>query len=147
MARVYNDTFPAIAVQQPWADLIVDGKKDVENRSRHTRFQGNILIHASMKVRWDDVAAHRRSLGLGADEEYDPTLGALIGMVEIVDCVSESRSRWFQKGRYGLVLRNAVRFRSPIPFHGWQAIPFQVPAKKLVGTSAASARPGWLIPK
>jgi len=41
--------------------------------------------------------------------------GGIIGSVEIVDCVTESNSRWFM-GRYGFVLRDP----KPLPFIPWK---------------------------
>ena len=43
-------TFPAISIHQPWADLIVRGIKDIDNRPWLTRFRGNILIQAGKKI-------------------------------------------------------------------------------------------------
>ena len=39
----------ALSVRQPWAWLIVNGWKPIENRSRRTNVRGRILIHASLK--------------------------------------------------------------------------------------------------
>ena len=39
--------FKVIVVRQPWAWLIVNGYKDIENRSWHTNYQGMLLIQAS----------------------------------------------------------------------------------------------------
>lgn len=36
-----------LSVKQPWAALLVNGIKDIENRTRRTTFRGRILIHAS----------------------------------------------------------------------------------------------------
>ena len=36
-----------IVIRQPWAWLIVNGFKDVENRSWNTRYRGTLLIQAS----------------------------------------------------------------------------------------------------
>jgi hypothetical protein len=36
-----------IVVRQPWAWLIVQGFKDIENRSWNTRYRGPLLIQAS----------------------------------------------------------------------------------------------------
>jgi hypothetical protein len=38
----------ALAVRQPWAWLIVNGFKDIENRSRRIHHRGPLLIHASL---------------------------------------------------------------------------------------------------
>ena len=40
----------ALSVRQPWAELIVAGLKDVENRTWRTDYRGPVLIHAGMKI-------------------------------------------------------------------------------------------------
>ena len=37
-----------LVVRQPWAWLIVNGYKDIENRSWRTRYRGALLIHARL---------------------------------------------------------------------------------------------------
>lgn len=44
----------AISIRQPYAYLIVNGKKDIENRNWKTKQRGRVLIHASQKI--DDEA-------------------------------------------------------------------------------------------
>ena len=43
--------------------------------------------------------------------------GAVIGEVDVVECVTESKSPWFV-GRYGFVLANAAAYETPIPCRG-----------------------------
>jgi hypothetical protein len=43
--------------------------------------------------------------------------GHIVGQVDIVNCVTESDSTWFQ-GKYGFVLRNPVAFDKPWPCKG-----------------------------
>ena len=43
--------------------------------------------------------------------------GAIIGEVDIVDCVTKSKSPWFV-GKYGFVLSNPVPYAKPIPYRG-----------------------------
>lgn len=38
-----------ITVKQPWASLIVEGIKDIENRTWKTNFRGRVLVHAAAK--------------------------------------------------------------------------------------------------
>lgn len=82
----------ALSVRQPHASLIVIGMKDVENRHWSTSYRGPLLIHASK---------HLSNTMYG---EYER--GGIVGMVTLVDVVTESSSVWF-KGKYGLVLRDA----------------------------------------
>jgi hypothetical protein len=38
-----------LSIRQPWAWLIVNGHKDVENRSWHTDFRGRVYVQAGVK--------------------------------------------------------------------------------------------------
>lgn len=69
-----------LSVKQPWASLLVNGYKEFEFRSWKTKFRGKVLIHASKSV---DTRVMDRFKTL--DLDY-PT-GAIIGVVEVVDCV------------------------------------------------------------
>ena len=58
----------------------------------------------------------------GADDYYDNDpeesgSGAIIGEVDITNCVDKSDSPWFV-GKYGLVLANPVLYDKPIPYRG-----------------------------
>lgn len=104
----------------------MDGVKDVENRNWPTDFRGPILVHAPKTVDWPAVERLRESLELGATGDYRPTTGAIVGVAEIVDCVSSHPSRFFV-GPYGFVLRGAARLPEPLPARGRLGI-FAVPA-------------------
>ncbi len=135
-----REGFPAITVRQPWADLIVAGIKDVENRSWRTKFRGRLLIVAGSRVEREEVEKYRRELQLRPDQKYEPGKTAVIGMVEVVDCVRPHPSRWYCEDHWAWVLRRAVRFRQPVPFKGRLSI-FPVPIAKLQGTVAAERNP------
>ena len=122
-----SERFPCLSVRQPWADLIVDGIKDVENRSWSTNFRGFILIHASRTLDHAAVERVAHLLDVGSALEYRPVIGAIIGYTEIVDCVTRHPSRFFA-GPYGFVLANSRRFPSAISWRGQLGI-FEVPAE------------------
>ena len=111
-----------LSVQQPWAELIVVGYKDVENRVRRSHYRGRLLIHASGKIdKWgmEDILAALRE---GGNEEAAAFLavaptGCIVGQVEMVDCVTEHPSDWFD-GPFGYVLANPLYFETPIPMKG-----------------------------
>ena len=117
-------TAPCLSVRQPWADLIVTGIKDVENRRWPTRMRGALLIHAPRTV---DAAAVRRAAPLlGLDpRDYTPVTGAIVGVTELVDCVTAHSSPFFS-GPYGFVLRNSRQFEEPVPYSGRPGL-FPVP--------------------
>jgi hypothetical protein len=76
----------ALSVCQPWAWAIIHGPKRIENRSRPTRHRGPLLIHASKSQRYrlGDYAELLPDL-----PPWDElTFGALIGVVEVVDCLA-----------------------------------------------------------
>jgi len=119
----------ALSIKQPWAWLIVQGHKDVENRTWSTSFRGRMFVHAGLR---QDSHAYR--LGYDPDEyigyrlgrlrAYDAWVAAhplargyLIGEVTLVDCVSDSNSEWFE-GPYGFVLADPVAYDQPVPYRG-----------------------------
>jgi ASCH domain len=50
-----GETMRALSVRQPWAEQILNGEKDVENRSYLTHPRGPLLIHASKTMDVRDV--------------------------------------------------------------------------------------------
>lgn len=107
----------ALAIKQPWAEAIVRGWKDVENRSWRTDYRGPVLIHASKAFDVDEAYAYLdvvERTGIGREDREPPLTmgdarsrcGGIIGVAEIVDCVSSSESPWFV-GEFGFVLANA----------------------------------------
>ncbi|MBN3832903.1 ASCH domain-containing protein [Burkholderia sp. Ac-20344] len=101
----------ALSIRQPWAWLIVNGHKDIENRTWPTNFRGRVLIHAGVNYPkrdyLDDVDSLARYGDLPAREEM---IGGIVGVATITGCVSESDSEWFN-GPYGFVLCDA----KPLP--------------------------------
>ena len=52
-----------IVIRQPWAWLIVNGYKDVENRTWVTRYRGMLLIQASARFALKGEMGRDRALG------------------------------------------------------------------------------------
>lgn len=50
----------ALSIQQPWAWLLVNGFKPVENRSWPTKVRGRIAIHAGKKFDYEGYRWVRR---------------------------------------------------------------------------------------
>jgi hypothetical protein len=124
-----------LSVRQPWADFIVLGVKDVENRSFRIQYRGPLLIHASKTYDDDAGFTNREARTLkraGIDPmDYESHFGFIIGKVDVIDCVTDHQSEYFE-GRYGWVLKNAKRLRQPIPWKGAVGL-FKVPAKVMKG--------------
>jgi hypothetical protein len=110
----------ALSLRQPWAWLIVNGHKDIENRSWKTTIRGPVLIHASKAMSREeyDAAKETAELACAFDSKQielpafeDLERGGIVGQVDIVDCVDKHPSPWFF-GDFGFVLENA----KPLPF-------------------------------
>lgn len=99
----------ALSIQQPWAWLIVNGYKDVENRTWSTPVRGVIGVHAGKKIDRDGLRHIRLHFPeIELPEAFDT--GGIVGRVEIVDCVKRHDSLWFC-GPHAFVLANA----EPLP--------------------------------
>ena len=117
----YSKPVKALSIRQPYAWLICKGYKDVENRNWTTSFRGRIYIHAGVSKVYLKDAADSRLTGSQTDKYADIkntlTFGAIIGEVNIIDCVTESSSPWFT-GKYGFLLSNPVLYDRSIPCRG-----------------------------
>ena len=131
----------AISIKNPWATLIFHGK-DIENRTWKTSFRGTVLVHASGKPigKITDLLAQDQFDSLNVNR-FAPewlqllmacryTNSAIIGTIDIVDCVVNHPSIWAEKTNpidfdeylfpkynkpiYNWVLSNHVKFEKPI---------------------------------
>ncbi len=113
-----------LSVSQPYADLIIQGKKTIELRKWNTKFRGEFLVHAPLKIK---AKACKK---LGIDEKKLET-GVILGRVELYDVkvyktLNEIKSdydkHWadseFFDHRYGFLLRSPIKLRVPIPYKG-----------------------------
>lgn len=112
-----------ISISQPFADLVISGKKNIELRNWNTNFRGEFLIHAPLKVKIDD--AKRLKIG----KKF--VTGAIVGKAQLYDVkkynsTKEIKSdkkfhystKKFQTKTFGFLLNNAKPLRVPIPWKG-----------------------------
>ena len=113
-----------LSVSQPFADLIIHGKKTIELRRWNTSFRGEFLIHSPKKIKAEDC----KRLGIISKNLVK---GAIVGKAEIYDVkkydskseiIKDSKkhlcSKSFQNNKYGFLIKNAKPFRIPIPTKG-----------------------------
>ena len=93
-----------ISIKQPWASLIVHGIKDIENRTWRTNFRGRVLIHAAgfhgrkFSVNLTDAQTKAAFATIAKETMFgNMPFGAIVGSVEIVDCVINHPSIWAEK--------------------------------------------------
>lgn len=135
----------ALSFQQPYAWLAATGLKAVDNRPKRTNTRGRIYIHASLLpygrsergVSAMLESVHRALVATGHAEAYHKVVqllakrkvdtkqyfGAIIGTVEITDCViakdalpTQARP-WFT-GPYGYVLDKPMLWPHPVLWRG-----------------------------
>lgn len=102
------------------ASAIFNGK-DIENRTWSTKFRGRVIIHASKTFnmghyQWmvkNNLCVDMITFGLGFFVQ-----GALIGEVDIIDCVRGHSSPWAFSDQYNFVLANPMLYKTPIPCRG-----------------------------
>jgi hypothetical protein len=113
----------ALSIKQPWADLIVSGHKDIENRTWRTNFRGRVYVHASQK--YDH--RHRDMSSLFTFPQWDSLTtelqyelcslswqkSAIIGEVDIIDCVQNHPSIWAETAVWNWILSNPVKYDAP----------------------------------
>lgn len=112
-----------LSISQPFAQLIILGKKTIELRNWNTNYRGIFLIHSPQKIRFDDCKRLKMSTNLIS--------GAIIARAEIYD-VKIYRNKTelkldyqkhlanieFKNKKYGFMIKNVKPFRFPIPYKG-----------------------------
>lgn len=101
----------ALSIRQPWAWLIVNGYKPIENRSWRTWFRGSLLIHAAKgmtRAEYEDAASLCSTLKVSLPAFDELERGGIVGQAYLYDCLDHSRSPWFF-GKYGFELADAKR--------------------------------------
>ncbi|MFQ5782984.1 MAG: ASCH domain-containing protein [Nitrosopumilus sp.] len=124
-----------LSVSQPFADLIISGKKNIELRTWNTNFRGEFLIHSPLKIRTEECKR------LKINKKF--VTGAIIGKAELYDVKKYNStkdvktdqkfhfaSKDFHNRTYGFMIKNAKPFRIPIPCKG-QLRFFEVPKTKI----------------
>lgn len=103
----------ALSLQQPWAELILQGRKTIETRKWRTKFRGTFLIHASKQLNKEGMKE------FGFTEL--PT-GCIVGKADLIDVKEYATQQEFDadrkkhlactpltKKRYGFILTNVKR--------------------------------------
>jgi predicted transcriptional regulator len=109
----------ALSLKQPFAELILQGRKKIELRKWNTKFRGEFLIHASKSV---DKKAMQEFGFLNL-----PT-GCIVGKAELIEVKHYLNKEEHQKdnnlhlassdwGKYGFILVNVKRVKN-IPCNG-----------------------------
>ena len=112
-----------LSVCQPFANLILEGKKTIELRKWNTEFRGEFLVHAPRKILTDDCKRLKIKTNL--------ITGAIIGKVELVsvkkyeneleinlDSKKHLASNYATENKYGFILEKPKKLKIPIEYSG-----------------------------
>ena len=123
LKQLLIDILKCLSVSQPFADLIISGKKIIELRNWNTNFRGEFLIHAPIKIRINDSSRLKIKKKL--------VTGAIVGKAELYDVkkydlIKEIKkdqkfhfsSKKFNGKTFGFMLKNSKSLRIPIPWKG-----------------------------
>jgi hypothetical protein len=107
----------AISIQQPWAELILQGRKTIELRTWFRDYQGFLWLHAGLAENLE-LEKHFQLTGLFR--------GGFIGVIHLDAIVPMTKERWelwrnrhqdmgsYQPNYYAWILSSPQRFTEPI---------------------------------
>ena len=111
-----------LSIRQPYADLILCGRKWCENRTWPTNHTGTMYIHASS---WDpDARREWRAAGHDPAEDL-PTgglTGAIIGRVQVVGCYEVEQLGTISEGRTPRGLDSLAEWLDAQDPEGWDHV-------------------------
>jgi hypothetical protein len=137
-----------LTVCEPWATLIAQGRKKVENRTWATKHRGPLLIHAGKahkhyEAELREAASWPGRYGVPLPAASELTWGGLIAVVDLTACLAlrdldpgdQDEFAWvkehpFTEGPFCWVLQNARIMPRPVPWRGAQGL-WNVPLEKL----------------
>ncbi len=120
----------ALSIHQPWAWAILQAGKTVENRTWSTKYRGPLLVHASKsRASYDreKTLDWKTLYGVDLPPWEELVTGAVVGVVDVVDCVSPTSSRAIRlnpwtEGPVCWVLANPRPLAQPVSFRGAQLL-------------------------
>ena len=112
-----------LSICQPFAELVISGRKTIELRNWNTKYRGEFLIHAPLKIRTEDCVRLKITNELKT--------GVIVGKAELYDVKKyqsfeeikqDQKFHWakrkFYKNCFGFLVKNPKRFMIPIPYKG-----------------------------
>lgn len=115
----------ALSVHQPWANLIVQGKRVLEIRSWTAEYRGRLIIHAGLII--EKKECERLGIAISKDE-----VGCLLGRVDLVEIEILTKEKWkkyrslhleagprpYGDNTFAWIFKNPQKFSQPIKHKG-----------------------------
>lgn len=138
-----------LSVRQPWADLLVSGRRGLEIRKWNTSYRGDLLIHASLRV--DRAECARLSV-------CPSGVGAILGQAILHDVFLITQEVWelarplhlevgprpYGSETFGWSIGGVRRFDKPIPHKGFLRL-FEVSGRLLPRRTYKILKPKGVI--
>lgn len=108
----------ALSINQPWAWLILNGYKSIENRDWPTKYRGEFLIHSGKRFDSEgrfNVRIAFPEIQIPQREDFEKEMmGGIVGKVNLINVIhrrqfhliTERDRPWFC-GKYGFILDGA----------------------------------------
>jgi hypothetical protein len=106
-----------LTIRQPWAYAIMELGKDVENRTWPTEYRGPLIVHSSVKPEPSNILEPYVSKAVMSRlDDSEMALGAILGVVDLVDCIEDSTSKWADDpdDAWHWILKNPRKLSKPI---------------------------------
>jgi ASCH domain len=113
-----------LSLNQPYAELLISGKKTIEVRKWNTNFRGQFLVHASKSI--SQEACNRLKI-----DHSKLVTGAIVGKANLYNVISYGSKNAFLKDKnkhfassnysnpkYGFLVNQTKRFEIPRPIRG-----------------------------
>lgn len=101
----------ALSLKQPWAGLVLDGRKTVETRVWNTKFRGEFYIHSEGaiigKANLADVISYENDAAFLADSSR-----------HLVTKETLNQLGWAGRKKYGFILKDAKKIDKPRAIRG-----------------------------
>jgi hypothetical protein len=116
---------PALSVRQPWAELVISGRKSIEVREWWTEYRGPLWIHAGLT---QDVETEHK---FGFEQLFR---GGFVGRVTLTAIVRFDSDRWTRwrerhlsdgampRTAYGWIVKDPLRLKEPFPARGFPGL-------------------------
>lgn len=126
-----TENYYALSIRQPWANLIVSGKKSIEVRKWENPYRGKLFIHAGKQI---DKRAASHFVNISITPVF-----SIIGSVILADIIVLDSNNWEQlkpfhrnwwdyqgEALYGWVFKNPTQLAKPNRWAGKLGL-FEIP--------------------
>lgn len=113
-----------LTIKQPWASIIFEGGKTVENRTWKSEYRGKVYITTSQKFEriYTNTFTEQQTKSLKENypnllnriKQENLPLGCVVGEVNLTNIIENSVSIWAVQNQYHWVFTNIKKYEKPI---------------------------------